>query len=53
MVKRVAQFVRQQEQQTFGDVIQRDPAQHGAVQQSREVMMKVQHSGHRPERRIM
>jgi len=53
MVKRVAQFVRQQQQQTLGNVIQCDPAQHGAVQQGWEVMMKVQHSGHRPERRIM
>lgn len=34
-------------------MIQRNSGQHGAVQQRREVMMKVQHSGHRPEWHVM
>lgn len=34
-------------------MIQYNPSQHGTVQQRREVMMEVQHSGHRPEWYIM
>lgn len=34
-------------------MVQRNPGKHGAVQQRREVMMKVQYPGHRPKRRVM
>lgn len=53
VIKRIAEFVGQGQQQTLDNMIHRDPGQHGAVQQRREVMMEVQDPGHRPEGRVM
>lgn len=53
MVDRISHFTGKQQQEALNNVIQRNPGQHGIVQQCREVMMKVQDPGHRPERRVM
>lgn len=53
MVNRISHFIGKQQQEALDNVIQRNPGQHGTVQQRRKVMMEVQHPGHRPERYIM